>query len=112
MSESAFFLVPLLAGLVATLLLRSFLRRGGLCAVLLGIVIAFGFVLDAYFSASASYQCYDCENYLGRWWEPQLVGFIVGYAYVFWLIGVAVGVGVAAAVAAARRKSRSRSLEA
>jgi hypothetical protein len=110
MPGSAFFFVPFLSGLVLTVLLRMIFRRGGLWAALVGLVTAVGFLLDAYFSASASYQCYDCELYLGRYWEPQFVFSILFYLYVFWLVGVAGGVGVTAAVTAARREWRSRSV--
>jgi len=75
---------PALAGLVLTLLLRTFSRRGGRWAALAGLVIAAGFVLR-YYPASTS----------GDDWGPSLVIYIAAQAYVFWLLGVAVGVGLA-----------------
>ena len=61
-------------------------------AAAFGIALGFGLVLWAYYSAppsSAPYNgCSDCENYLGRWWEPNFVIFIVVIGYLFWLFGI------------------------
>ena len=67
-------------------------------AAALGVGLGFGLVLWAYYSAplsSAPYNgCSDCENYLGRWWEPNFVIFIVVIGYFFWLLGIGAGVGL------------------
>ena len=61
---------------------------------LLGLLLAFAFVLYAYLQAPADYSqsngCSDCEEYLGRWWEPLLVIFFAVGGYVSYLIGVGV----------------------
>jgi hypothetical protein len=67
-------------------------------AAALGFALGFGIVLQAYYSAppsSAPYNgCSDCENYLGRWWEPTFVIFIVVIGYLFWLLGIGAGAWV------------------
>jgi hypothetical protein len=70
-------------------------RRVGLL-IGLGVCLALAWILFAYFSANPSDQasdCSDCGVYLGRWWEPGLVLFIVGTNFVAWVAGVFVGVG-------------------
>lgn len=116
MSNSAFFavwfFVPFLSGLGLTVLLHVWLRRGGLWAALTGVVLAVSVVLLAYFSAPRTYpQGTETELYLGRYWEPQFVGFIVAGGFVFWLMGVGAGIALASlarhliALARDRRKA-------
>ena len=87
------------AGLAAFLLSLAAGRTGrrvGLL-VLLGIGLAAAWILLAYFSANPSDQrpaCSDCGVYLGRWWEPGFVLFIVGANLVAWIVGVLVGAGL------------------
>src|SRR5712691_5644839 len=62
----------------------------------LGVVLACGFVVYAYFSAAPDYArdrngCSDCGEYLGRWWEPSLVAFFAVGGYLAWVVGLAVG---------------------
>lgn len=70
-------------------------RRSAAAAAALGVGLGFGLVLWAYYSAppsSAPYNgCSDCENYLGRWWEPTFVIFLVVIGYLFWLFGIGAG---------------------
>jgi hypothetical protein len=66
-----------------------------------GLVLAIGVVLYAYFSAPPDAQhdsigCSDCEQFLGRWWEPGFVAFVVVIGYVTWLAGVGCGLGMRA----------------
>ena len=44
----------------------------------LGLVLGFLVVLVAYLTADSNpNSCSDCELFLGRWWEPEFVGFVV-----------------------------------
>lgn len=92
--------VPFAVGLGLTVALRLALRHGGLWAALTGLVLAAGFVLYAWLSSPLSTDpydgCSDCEVYLGHWWEPRFVLFIVGGSFVAWLLGVGVGATVSA----------------
>jgi len=101
MSNSTFFalwfLVPFLSGLGLTLFLRALSRWGSLWAALAGVVLAFGIVLSIYLSSPRTYPAgSETELYLGRYWEPQFVGIIFGWGFVFWLMGAGVGAAVAA----------------
>ena len=62
----------------------------------LGVGLGFGLVLYAYYSSppsSAPYNCCsDCENFLGRWWEPNFAIFFVVIGYLYWLFGIGAGV--------------------
>ena len=60
----------------------------------IGVVLGFGIVLHEYYSSSTTYDGCECENYLGRWWEPSYTIPLVVIAYLFWLFGIAAGVGV------------------
>jgi protein-S-isoprenylcysteine O-methyltransferase Ste14 len=63
----------------------------------LGVGLGFGVVLWAYYAAppgGAPYNgCSDCENFLGRWWEPNFTILLVVIGYLFWLLGIGAGVG-------------------
>ena len=88
---------PLIVGaLVGAVFARG--RWSAAAAIALGVVLGFGVVLSAYYSApssSAPYNgCSDCENNLGRWWEPTFVIFFVVIGYLVWLFGVGAGVWV------------------
>ena len=91
-----------------TVLLRAYSRRGALWAALAGLGLAVFYVLSAYFSAPPSSApwpgCSDCGVYLGRWWEPYFVLFIVGWGFAVWLLGVGAGAVLAAGLAAIRRR--------
>ena len=73
-------------------------RWSAAAALALGVGVGSGVVLWAYFSAppsSAPYNgCSDCENSLGRWWEPTFVIFLAVIGYLFWLLGIGAGVWV------------------
>ena len=73
-------------------------RRSTAAAVALGMGLGFEVVLWAYFTSppsAAPYNgCSDCKNYVGRWWEPDFVAFIVVIGYFFWLFGIGAGIGV------------------
>jgi hypothetical protein len=80
-------------------------------AAALGLGLGFGLVLWAYYSAplrSAPYNgCSDCENYLGRWWEPNFVIFLVVVGYFFWLLGIGAGIGIRRLVRSAREAAKA-----
>jgi hypothetical protein len=88
-------------------------RWSAAAAAALGIGLGFSIVLWAYYSAppsSAPYNgCSDCENYLGRWWEPNFVIFMVAIGYIFWLFGIAAGVWVRRLVRRARGMAETSS---
>jgi uncharacterized membrane protein len=70
----------------------------------LGLVLGFLIVLVAYLSADTdSNGCSDCELFLGRWWEPQFVLFVVAIGYLFYLVGIGLGAFVREIVRASRR---------
>jgi hypothetical protein len=77
----------------------------------LGVGLAFGVVLWAYYSAppsSAPYNgCSDCGNYLGRWWEPNFVMFLLVVGYFFWVLGIGAGAGVRSLVRRARETAKA-----
>lgn len=83
---------PALAGMLLALVARFSWRRAYIPLVL-GVVLAVVFVLVVYLRAPVDYAhdrsgCSDCGEYLGRWWEPGLVVFVVFVAYVCWSLGV------------------------
>jgi hypothetical protein len=73
----------------------------------LGLVIGFLIVLIAYLTAAPDYAhsngCSDCEFFLGRWWEPQFVLFVVAIGYLLYLVGIGVGAFVREIVRALHR---------
>jgi hypothetical protein len=93
---------PFLFGLVLGALLgRGPRSLAGLVA--LGALVGFLLVLLAYLQAPRIYDgCSDCEQYLGRWWEPVFVGFIVAVGFVTYLVGIGVGALGRAVVGLAR----------
>jgi hypothetical protein len=62
----------------------------------IGVGLGFGVVLWAYYSSPPSGApyggCSDCENFVGRWWEPTFVLSVVAIGYGFWLLGMGAGV--------------------
>jgi hypothetical protein len=60
-----------------------------------GVVLGFLLLLYAYLQAPPNYSesngCSDCEEYLGRWWEPVSVTYLAIIGYVLYVIGVGVG---------------------
>jgi hypothetical protein len=58
----------------------------------LGVLLGIAFFLAGYFSAppsSAPYNgCSDCENFLGRWWEPRFTGILDLIGFFGWLVGL------------------------
>jgi hypothetical protein len=79
----------------------------------IGVVLGFGIVLHEYLSSplsSAPYNgCSDCENYLGRWWQPSWTIPIVLIAYIFWLFGIGAGVWVRGLVRCVRNPAETSS---
>jgi hypothetical protein len=103
---------PFIVGaLIGAALARGYWTTAAAAA--LGVGLGFGVVLWAYCSAplsSAPYNgCSDCENYLGRWWEPNFVIFFVVIGYFFWLLGIGAGVGVRRLVRSARGTAKASS---
>jgi hypothetical protein len=75
----------------------------------LGLGLGFGVVLATYYTSPTTYNgCDECENYLGRWWEPSYVIPLVLIAYLPWLFGIAVGVGVRGLVRRVRETAETR----
>jgi hypothetical protein len=102
--------LPFIVGaLIGTVFARGYWSTAAAAA--LGAGLGFGIVLWVYYSAplsSAPYNgCSDCENYLGRWWEPNFVIFIVVIGYFFWLLGIGAGVGVRRLVRSARGTAKA-----
>jgi hypothetical protein len=66
------------------------LRRSHIALLLaLGIGAALVFVLVAYVTAPTDpSQCSDCNEYLGRWWEPWIVGALALIVLLAWWAGV------------------------
>jgi hypothetical protein len=70
----------------------SWRRSTGL--VLLGLSLSVAWLLFAYSQATPEDEppnCSDCGIYLGRWWEPGFVLFILGTNLIAWTIGVLLG---------------------
>jgi hypothetical protein len=78
------------------------------------VLLGFGIVLWAYYSSppsAAGYPGCECEDYLGRWWEPSYVIPIVVIGYFIWLFGMGVGIGTRSLLRRARRTDRDASVE-
>jgi amino acid permease len=96
---------PCLFGIVLGALLA---RRGWhfLALLALGILLGFGLLLYAYLVAPPDYSqtngCSDCEEYLGRWWEPVFVFYIAIFANLAYLVGIGLGALVGVIVRGAR----------
>jgi hypothetical protein len=86
-------------------------------AFAVGLVLAFAFVLVVYLRAPPDYQHShgdeDGQMFLGRWWEPNFVFFLIGVAYLSWALGVLVGLLVRILVGPTQKKGvgREESLE-
>ena len=91
---------PFALGLVTAVLTRLRWPQNGPWLVLVGAVLAFGFVVLEYYRSSHSFAGSqgdsDGEIFLGRWWEPEFTVLMAMVGYVIWLIGVGTGMGVAA----------------
>ena len=77
----------------------------------IGALLGFGIVLWAYYSSppsSAGYPGCECEDYLGRWWEPSYVIPITLIGYFIWLVGVGAGVGTRSLLRRARARIVTR----
>lgn len=114
MPEWAFAVVwiggPFVLGFVLTALTRLRWPRNGPWMALVGVVLGCAYVVWAYYASprsGAPYDgCSDCENYLGRWWEPQFTVFLAVIGYILWLLGVGAGIGAAAGINAVQRALR------
>jgi hypothetical protein len=83
---------PFLVGVILAVLSKG--RARFYVLPLLGLLLAFAFVVYGYLRAPTHYQSTcgsECEEFLGRWWEPQTVIFVVVLGYVSYLVGVGVG---------------------
>ena len=118
MPEWAFAVVwiggPFVVGLAATAVTRIRWRKNSLWMALIGVVLGCAYVVWAYYASppsGAPYDgCSDCENYLGRWWEPQFTVFLAVIGYILWLLGVGAGIGATATVNAAHSALRKRAV--
>src|SRR5438270_11777928 len=63
--------------------------------IALGALLGVLLLVYAYLSAPPNYSqsngCSDCEEYLGRWWEPVFVFYLAAIGYVLYLLGFGVG---------------------
>jgi hypothetical protein len=102
---------PVVLGFVATVLTRSRWPKNGPGLALIGVVLAFGFVVLTYYRSAQSFAGSqgdsDGEMFLGRWWEPTFTVVLALIGYFLWLIGVGAGVGAVAAVNAARTRHKT-----
>jgi uncharacterized membrane protein len=99
---------PAVAGALLAFGTRVGWKRAWILFVL-GVVLALGLVIVVYLRAPIDYAhdrsgCSDCGEYLGRWWEPDLVVFVVLVGYVFWSLGVLVGLALTTSFALARSR--------
>ena len=83
----------LVAALLGALLARGWVRTVALLGV--GLLIGLAFVLHVYLSAPIDFAhdlsgC-ECEQYLGRWWDPSLVLSLVAVGLAVWTVGIGVG---------------------
>jgi len=95
--------------LLGAVLGALFVRRGRhfYALIALGLLLGFGLLLYAYLVAPPDYSqsngCSDCEEYLGRWWEPVFVLYLAIIANVAYLAGAGLGVLLRLLVRTARR---------
>jgi ABC-type Fe3+ transport system permease subunit len=90
----ALWLAPLVLGIVlGGALARS--ARAAYAVIAVGLVVGFALILFAYLSAPPDYahSGYDSDGreFLGRWWQPAIVFFLAGLAFVVYLVGVGTG---------------------
>jgi predicted outer membrane lipoprotein len=80
---------------LAAALLASVLRRRFRVVLILGVVLAAAFVVVVYLRAPHDYAHSqgdeDGEMFLGRWWEPTFIAFVVLVGYALWAIGAGLG---------------------
>ncbi|HEV2590697.1 MAG TPA: hypothetical protein VGU02_02270 [Gaiellaceae bacterium] len=73
----------------------SSLSRRWRLVIAAGLVPVAALFAWAYLGAPHQYDpaegCSDCGEYLGRWWEPDLVAFFAICGYTAWLAGVGAG---------------------
>jgi len=103
-----------IAGVIALVLAATLggTWRRAAALLLLGVGLGLALLVAAYLTANPSDQrpgCHDCYVYLGRWWEPGFVVFIIGVALIPWVLGVLVGSGIRASM---RRRATNRGDEA
>jgi hypothetical protein len=85
-----------IAGLVGFALALAFggtWRRTG-ALVLGGFALGVAWLVFGYLMAAPSDQrrdCSDCYAYLGRWWEPGFAVFVIGSAFIVWMVGILLG---------------------
>jgi hypothetical protein len=66
-------------------------RRYGIL-VGLGVAAAVGLLVVSYLSAPTEPgSCSDCEEFLGRWWEPGFTSFFLVLLLAAWAAGLVVG---------------------
>jgi hypothetical protein len=86
-----FFVLLLVVPLVVATTLAAAVNRTRAVA-LLGLAVVAGFLLWAYLDAPTTSQgCSDCRELLGRWWQPNVAGFLALCGYVAWLAGTGLG---------------------
>jgi hypothetical protein len=87
--EALFFGLPLLLGAVLGAVFPKAYPLLGL-----GLLIGMGVVVWAYLASppdALHANGTEGEQFLGRYWEPGWVFFVVGVGYVLYLVGVGVG---------------------
>ncbi len=105
-----FALIVLAAPWLFGAVLGALFGRSGwrlLALVVLGVLLGFCLLLWAYLVAPPNYSqsngCSDCEEYLGRWWEPNFVLVLAVLGNAAYLVGVGIGAAVGAILRAARK---------
>jgi hypothetical protein len=94
MAELVIFGVPALVALLLAVIVATNGRRT-VAVIAVGVALGIGYFLLAYFAAPVDYAhsqgCSDCEEFLGRWWEPKFQGYLDGIGFFGWLLGVGIG---------------------
>jgi hypothetical protein len=62
----------------------------------LGVMLSLAFVVTVYLTEPRDARhddrgCSDCEQFLGRHWEPEFVVFLAFGGLMAWLVGLAIG---------------------
>jgi hypothetical protein len=84
-----FFVAPFVVGLLLSVVWP---HRLGIFGV--GVALVLAYVVTVYLRSPRSAeeaQCSDCGHYLGRWWEPWLVGMFAIFGLVLWMLGAMTG---------------------
>ena len=86
-----FFAMPFLTAVALGYALKRFL-----VVLAIGLLLGFAFFLAAYLGSPTDPEGAgsDAGEFLGRWWEPFLVGFFIVLAWIGWVAGAGIGRGL------------------